>query len=74
MIYLSAFIGFLMLIWWMWIFFLAPRICGDIEIDWNPPPPPVKKAKPAMPVSIEPDMDTVLMVMNHRAHMEGRGI
>ena len=35
--------------------------------------PPVYK-KPQMPKTIEPDMDTVLSILAHRAHMEERGL
>ena len=66
-------IGYLMLIFWLWILFITPRIWGDAETDWRCLPAPVKK-QVRMPKSIEPDMDTVMMVLDHRAHMEERGM
>ena len=42
---------------------------AEIEYDAKPPEP-----KPDMPESLEPDWDTVQMVLDHRAHMERRGI
>ena len=34
----------------------------------------IPKVKARMPESIEPDMDTVLSILAHRAHMEERGL